>query len=128
MAPTISCGKQAVKVLLDHHMKKFGILLWATMGSEGWLKSKIIWGREEYIFPKLSGPDKLLPRFIEIRNATSCPPQCSPVLARTGQGRHTIRAGWHGQVSGAQSKGEFQVKIAFASATRFDSATDEHCP
>lgn len=27
-----------MKVLLDHHMKKYGILLWATMGSEGWLK------------------------------------------------------------------------------------------
>jgi hypothetical protein len=27
-----------MKVLLDHHMKKQGILLWATMGSEGWLK------------------------------------------------------------------------------------------
>ena len=27
-----------MKVLLDHHMKKHGILLWATMGSEGWLK------------------------------------------------------------------------------------------
>ena len=38
MARTISCGKQVVKVLLDHHMKKQGILLWATMGSEGWLR------------------------------------------------------------------------------------------
>ena len=27
-----------MKVLLDHHMKKQGILLWATMGGEGWLK------------------------------------------------------------------------------------------
>ena len=27
-----------MKVLLDHHLKKQGILLWATMGSEGWLK------------------------------------------------------------------------------------------
>ena len=27
-----------MKVLLDHHMKKQGVLLWATMGSEGWLK------------------------------------------------------------------------------------------
>ena len=27
-----------MKVLLDHHMKRQGILLWATMGSEGWLK------------------------------------------------------------------------------------------
>ena len=27
-----------MKVLLDHHMKKQGILLWATMGSEGWLR------------------------------------------------------------------------------------------
>ncbi|HRQ24147.1 MAG TPA: hypothetical protein PLF42_12035 [Anaerolineales bacterium] len=27
-----------MKVLLDHHMKKQGILLWATMGSAGWLK------------------------------------------------------------------------------------------
>lgn len=27
-----------MKVLLDHHMNKHGILLWATMGSEGWLK------------------------------------------------------------------------------------------
>jgi hypothetical protein len=27
-----------VKVLLDHHVKKQGILLWAAMGSEGWLK------------------------------------------------------------------------------------------
>lgn len=27
-----------MKVLLDHHMKKQGILLWATMGTEGWLK------------------------------------------------------------------------------------------
>lgn len=27
-----------MKVLLDHHMNKQGILLWATMGSEGWLK------------------------------------------------------------------------------------------
>ena len=27
-----------MKVLLDHHMKKQGILLWATIGSEGWLK------------------------------------------------------------------------------------------
>jgi hypothetical protein len=27
-----------MKVLLDHHMKKQGILLWATMGNEGWLK------------------------------------------------------------------------------------------
>ena len=27
-----------MRVLLDHHMKKQGILLWATMGSEGWLK------------------------------------------------------------------------------------------
>ncbi|MCC6299209.1 MAG: ACP S-malonyltransferase [Anaerolineales bacterium] len=25
-------------ILLDHHLKKQGILLWATMGSEGWLK------------------------------------------------------------------------------------------
>lgn len=25
-------------ILLDHHMKKQGILLWATMGNEGWLK------------------------------------------------------------------------------------------
>ena len=38
MAGTISRGKQAVKVLLDHHMKRQGILLWATMGSEGWLR------------------------------------------------------------------------------------------
>lgn len=27
-----------MKVLLDYHMKKQGILLWATMGSEGWLR------------------------------------------------------------------------------------------
>ena len=27
-----------MKVLLDHHMKRQGILLWATLGSEGWLK------------------------------------------------------------------------------------------
>lgn len=27
-----------MKVLLDHHMKKQGILLWATIGSEGWLR------------------------------------------------------------------------------------------
>lgn len=27
-----------MKVLLDHHMKRQGILLWATMGNEGWLK------------------------------------------------------------------------------------------
>lgn len=27
-----------MKVLLDHHMKKQGVLLWATLGSEGWLK------------------------------------------------------------------------------------------
>lgn len=27
-----------MKVLLDHHLKKQGILLWATMGSTGWLK------------------------------------------------------------------------------------------
>lgn len=27
-----------MKVLLDHHLKKQGILLWATMGGEGWLK------------------------------------------------------------------------------------------
>ena len=27
-----------MKILLDHHMKKQGILLWATLGSEGWLK------------------------------------------------------------------------------------------
>jgi hypothetical protein len=27
-----------MKVLLDHHMKKQGVLLWATMDSEGWLK------------------------------------------------------------------------------------------
>ena len=27
-----------MKILLDHHMKKQGILLWATMGNEGWLK------------------------------------------------------------------------------------------
>jgi len=27
-----------LKVLLDHHLKKQGILLWATMGGEGWLK------------------------------------------------------------------------------------------
>ena len=27
-----------MKVLLDHHLKKQGILLWATMGSQGWLK------------------------------------------------------------------------------------------
>ena len=27
-----------MKVLLDHHLTKQGILLWATMGSEGWLK------------------------------------------------------------------------------------------
>ena len=27
-----------MKVLLDHHMKRQGILLWATMGSEGWLR------------------------------------------------------------------------------------------
>ena len=27
-----------MKVLLDHHMKRQGILLWVTMGSEGWLK------------------------------------------------------------------------------------------
>ena len=27
-----------MKVLLDHHLKKQGILLWATLGSEGWLK------------------------------------------------------------------------------------------
>jgi len=27
-----------MKVLLDHHMKKQGILLWAAMGSEGWLR------------------------------------------------------------------------------------------
>lgn len=27
-----------MKVLLDHHLKKQGILHWATMGSEGWLK------------------------------------------------------------------------------------------
>jgi hypothetical protein len=38
MAGTISRGKQIMKVLLDHHMKKQGILLWATMGSEGWLR------------------------------------------------------------------------------------------
>ncbi|HQU38024.1 MAG TPA: hypothetical protein PLR65_15685, partial [Anaerolineales bacterium] len=25
-------------VLLDHHLKKQGILLWATIGGEGWLK------------------------------------------------------------------------------------------
>jgi hypothetical protein len=27
-----------LKALLDHHLKKQGILLWATMGGEGWLK------------------------------------------------------------------------------------------
>lgn len=27
-----------MKVLLDYHLKKQGILLWAAMGSEGWLK------------------------------------------------------------------------------------------
>jgi hypothetical protein len=27
-----------MKVLLDHHMRRQGILLWATMGSEGWLR------------------------------------------------------------------------------------------
>lgn len=27
-----------MKVLLDYNLKKQGILLWATMGSEGWLK------------------------------------------------------------------------------------------
>ena len=27
-----------MKVLLDHHMKRQGILLWATLGSEGWLR------------------------------------------------------------------------------------------
>ncbi|MDQ3005781.1 MAG: DUF5615 family PIN-like protein [Chloroflexota bacterium] len=27
-----------MKVLLDHHMKRQGILLWVTMRSEGWLK------------------------------------------------------------------------------------------
>ena len=27
-----------MKVLVDHHLKKQGILLWATLGSEGWLK------------------------------------------------------------------------------------------
>lgn len=27
-----------MKILLDHHMKKQGILLWATIGNEGWLK------------------------------------------------------------------------------------------
>jgi hypothetical protein len=27
-----------MKALLDHHMKKQGILLWAVLGSEGWLK------------------------------------------------------------------------------------------
>lgn len=27
-----------MKVLLDHHMKRYGILLWAAMGSEGWLR------------------------------------------------------------------------------------------
>lgn len=27
-----------MKVLLDHHMKKQGILLWGTMHSEGWLR------------------------------------------------------------------------------------------
>lgn len=27
-----------MKVLLDHHMKRYGILLWGTMGSEGWLR------------------------------------------------------------------------------------------
>ena len=27
-----------MKALLDHHLKKQGILLWATMGGEGWLK------------------------------------------------------------------------------------------
>ena len=27
-----------MKVLLDHHMKKQGILLWVTMRNEGWLK------------------------------------------------------------------------------------------
>ena len=27
-----------MRVLLDHHMKKQGILLWVTLGSEGWLK------------------------------------------------------------------------------------------
>lgn len=27
-----------MKVLLDHHLKKQGNLLWATMGGEGWLK------------------------------------------------------------------------------------------
>jgi hypothetical protein len=27
-----------MKVLLDHHLRRQGILLWATMGSEGWLK------------------------------------------------------------------------------------------
>jgi hypothetical protein len=27
-----------MKVLLDHHLKKQGILLWETMGNEGWLK------------------------------------------------------------------------------------------
>lgn len=27
-----------MKILLDHHLKKQGILLWATMESEGWLK------------------------------------------------------------------------------------------
>jgi len=38
MAGTVPRGKQAMKVLLDHHMKRQGILLWATMGSEGWLR------------------------------------------------------------------------------------------
>ena len=38
IAGAISRGKQIMKVLLDHHMKKQGILLWATMGNEGWLK------------------------------------------------------------------------------------------
>lgn len=27
-----------MKILLDHHMKRQGILLWATMDSAGWLK------------------------------------------------------------------------------------------
>ena len=27
-----------MKAVLDHHLKKQGILLWATMGGEGWLK------------------------------------------------------------------------------------------
>ena len=38
MAGAISRQIQAMKILLDHHIKKQGVLLWTAIESEGWLK------------------------------------------------------------------------------------------